>query len=229
MARITCGPAVADIRGKVGGAIFQRSSYGLSLKGYTRPVNTHSIVQSSRRAALSDIQTAWQSLTPAQRTSWDHWATYMNMTALHAPESSLFGQHAFIRVNTYRRLSGASFLTDPVFTPLALVPYTLEVQNTGPELLLIMPELVSAGNYHPHVSLSWQLAPGRNTRPKVVRHMLPTSQTIEGSWTIGIPYTEAYGYLVGSETIIWAEHLMQQTDNGALTQFLSHTIAVTEL
>lgn len=229
MARVTLGPVVADLRGKVGGSIFQRSKHGTTLRALHIPTQHNTQKQALMRGHMFQLQAAWAALTQAQRTAWDAWAAYMSLKPADTTPGSLTGQNAFIRTNRYCLLRGANIFQTPVFTPFSIPLYSLEVQNASGVLLIIMTELHGNNNYAPLVSLSWQLPPGRRSRPKKVRLMIPTAQTIDEDWIITQPYIDAFGGIVGAETIIWADHMIQQIDNGALSAFLSSPIEVTEL
>ena len=64
MALVQTGSVITDIRGKVGGHVFQGNTHGLVLKNKSNPVNKLSTNQTLRRSALSTIQIAWQQLEP---------------------------------------------------------------------------------------------------------------------------------------------------------------------
>lgn len=229
MARVQYGPAVSSINGKVGGVIFQRNAFGATLRTLSNPIQARTMQQGYNRARMAQLQTAWQQLTAAQRSSWDAWAIYMSLVAEHAKTIGLSGQHAYLRTNFYRQLSAATVISNPVFTPLSVGPYTLEVENASQELVFKTVGLEQDSSFTPIVSLSFQLPPASLSRPKRVIYMQPTSRDQYGSWLITIPYTAAFGELVGAETMIWAEHMLQQTSNGALTAWISTPLETTEL
>jgi hypothetical protein len=70
MAKVIFTAAVADIRGKLAGSVFQRSFGGQQLRTKVSPGNPRTAAQSNLRVNMSSLSTSWGELTPAERTSW---------------------------------------------------------------------------------------------------------------------------------------------------------------
>lgn len=138
MARARLTSLAADVIGSQGGVTFRRHRGRtiISNKPHTR---RHRLPhQVPRTIALAQLVHRWKNtLTAAQRSGWDNFATnpslYYNT---HAP-ASLPGMHAFLQENLVRNLAGIAILDDAPTVPLILRPPDPVVQFSWPDRWLL--------------------------------------------------------------------------------------------
>lgn len=131
MALIIPSAIISEIRGKVGGSVFQRSRSGIILRANTTPVNKNSNLQNTARAVSFNVLQEWTRLTDAQRSSWDRFVQYLPIQQKNIKVLYITGQQAFIKFNSYRLHYSLSILTTPRFNKCALTPITLNVTSNG--------------------------------------------------------------------------------------------------
>ena len=227
MARVQFGPVISDLRGKVGGVIFQRSAQGVTLRKLTVPVNPSSPSQVANRAQLFYLQSQWQALDQDQRTAWETWASYQNQLVGQFVQATQSGQQSFVQCNRYRQLANKSVLVDPVFTPYSQPQPSLTIVNPLGILKVTLTGMTDSDAYYPFIYLSPPLPPARNSRPSLVRLIGPLTPESDTLWRIEEAYTNAYGIDPQLTDRLWYQLGIQQVDNGALSIFTSGVITIT--
>lgn len=100
------------ISGSVGGVTFAKSRQGYYMRARTVPVNPASTYQQQVRAALTALVTRWtETLTQAQRDSWELFAENVPVTNPLGDQVTLSGQQWFIAANTPRAQLNSKFAT----------------------------------------------------------------------------------------------------------------------
>ena len=194
MARVTLGSGISDIRGKVGGSVYQRSAQGLTLRTKTTPVNRSSVAQTAQRARAATSQSAWQNLTDQQRTAWNANAQFNQIASGKAGNTIATGQQAYMQLSFYLLQLGVAVPAEPVFLPYNLPPTGLTMSQGGPTLIMSFDGEVDSGDYWPIAQVSLPLRSASNTPGAALRFMLPLSMSAT-DWTISQPYIDAYGFL----------------------------------
>lgn len=226
MARVLPGSTVADIRGAVGGSVFQRSAHGLSLRSKTTPVNPSTASQNTNRAQLFALQNAWTSLTDSQRTSWEAWAQFQNLQVGQFQTSQMSGQQAFIQLNRYRLLWSLAILEDPIFTPYTLPQSQLEIEDIAGTVYARFTDQAAAANYRPVMLLSWPLKASRNAKPPGTKLIIPDSNFSATEWIINNAYTTAFGITPAADMRLWYSWFLMQLSNSTLSIVSTGTITI---
>lgn len=131
MALIKLGPAVADIRGKIGGTIFSRSRSGATARAFTSPVQPVSSKRAARNAAMSLYASAWQrTLSTAERALWNERAAVTQLSNRLGESYKPTGMNLYVRANAMLDLTGQAAVDTPPDAAVApgLFP-TLAVDN----------------------------------------------------------------------------------------------------
>jgi len=116
--------------GSVGGSTYSRNRFGNYIRNRAIPVNPNTSFQAVVRNLMSQLVSSWtESLTGAQRDSWDTYAANVPVTDKIGQQQFLTGQNHYIRSNLPRLQAGmAQVLTGPptfdlgTFTPPVGVP-----------------------------------------------------------------------------------------------------------
>lgn len=100
MARVVS--SMAELAGKVGGTIWQRTRAGVVVKSYTRPVDPYTAPQARHRALIGQASRAYSMLSDETRARWQAFAS---VDGLYVPLSGInkgqyTGQQAFISLRS---------------------------------------------------------------------------------------------------------------------------------
>jgi hypothetical protein len=128
MARIKYSAIVDNIRGTIGGTTFQNNAYGFTAKKKPNIIIPNTPSQKRQQLYLSKAVRSWVSLTPAERTDWETWASTYPQYAKNNPSAQLSGQAVFTKVHVIRFMCGYTLLTAPNY--IAYPPDTISVTCT---------------------------------------------------------------------------------------------------
>lgn len=113
MALIKFGGGIVQMAGSIAGDVFARNRYGNYSRARTKPTNPNTAGQQSVRAALTALTARWsQTLTAAQRTAWNLYASNVAMLNRLGESIYLSGYNHFIRSNLTRQRVAALSLVD---------------------------------------------------------------------------------------------------------------------
>jgi len=136
MARIKPSALVSDIRGKIGGSIFQKSNAGLVVRSSCSPVNKRSASQVISRNIASLTASAWLQLSVGDREQWVNYVAYNPIAQRNSRDLFVSGQQAFLKFNNYRLQYSLPILTVPEFNKCDLTPVVLTLARVGANLRL---------------------------------------------------------------------------------------------
>ncbi len=129
MATIKLGAALADIRGKVGGAIFSRNKGGAYMKAFTQPTNPRTNAQQERRALFGTLMSQWRNLSQAQRNSFINNAPNYPQTNKVGEVSILSGSQLYVKANMTLLGAGLSQINFLPPAPVGLTKAQLGTYN----------------------------------------------------------------------------------------------------
>lgn len=103
---------VTQASGSVGGTTYAHTGSGLYMRARSIPVNPNTGAQLAVRSALTALVMAWiETLTAAQRASWDLWASNVQFTNPLGDSFNISGQNAYIGANTARLQANSKLAT----------------------------------------------------------------------------------------------------------------------
>jgi hypothetical protein len=218
MARVMTSAIVSDVRGKVGGSVFQRSAQGLSLRTHTTPVNTRTASQMSNRSMLYQLQVAWMALSADARLSWDAWSQYQNLSTGYFSTSKMTGQQAYIQLNRYRLMLGLARLDAPVFTPYDLPLFSITLSANDGNLTIDFVGMTDHTAYYPIIRFSSIIPPSRNNTSVPLR-FVAGSWAATQIWAFGVNYITVFGHTPVTGERLILETGVLQTSNSTLSVF----------
>jgi hypothetical protein len=118
MARIKLGPLVTDIAGSVGGATFQRSRFGMTIRSKPLPLYSETSAQYLIRRLIISLQYSWQGLTNAERLQWNRFLDFSGQTIRRDRSIKLSGQTLYIKYQLWRLMYDQELLTDIAYAPM---------------------------------------------------------------------------------------------------------------
>ncbi len=129
MALIKFGGGVVQMSGSIAGNTYARNRYGNYVRARTKPVNPKTDRQSVIRTAMQLLTTRWaQTLTAAQRTAWNLYASNVNMTNRLGETINLTGFNHYLRSNIIREQIGTGIIDAG--------PVVFELPATDPTMFL---------------------------------------------------------------------------------------------
>lgn len=136
MARIQLSSIISDIRGKIKGSVFQRTSGGLIIRSQTTPINKNSIRQTKTRNFTFILQQEWRLLSLAQRQTWLQFTNFNPIHQINNTKLFINAQQAFIKLNSYRLEYGFNIITSPTFSKCEITPVDVTMQLAGVNLFI---------------------------------------------------------------------------------------------
>lgn len=202
MALIKLASHISDIRGKLGGSIFQKGASGHVMKANSSKKKNQSKLANEAQAITSAVQQSWISLSQSDQNLWSQYALYNCIKQKNISGHFINGQQAFIKFNVYRKHYSKPVLTTPTFAKCAIEPVTLTVSLTGGGSLQITSSrpMVPASEFIIlHISSKQPI--GRNT-PKGALKVIKFATTAASVFDINSAYIDVFGYqLVSGDTI----------------------------
>ena len=118
MAKFLPGPAIAEIRGSVGGTVFSRNRYSAYTRNRTIPTVSTTAPAMLAKSRMTAATQAWQVLTATQRASWAQWALSNPVSNSLGQQQALTGHVAFVKHHIRSQIAAQSAPTGaPTSTP----------------------------------------------------------------------------------------------------------------
>lgn len=99
MAKIKFGMMMTDARGKLGGQVFSKNRAGAFVRTKVTPANPRTAAQMQSRSFLSTLSIGWNSLTDAQRASWNGAVESWQKTNIFGDLVKPTGKNLFTAIN----------------------------------------------------------------------------------------------------------------------------------
>lgn len=118
MAIVTPSALVSNIKGKVGGSVFQGSTQGILLRNKPSKLGLGSPSQQNVRQINAKLNFTWSTFTNAERLNWQAFADFINGIGVttNGKKSSNTGKMHFMSINFYCLLYKKSVIVSPTFT-----------------------------------------------------------------------------------------------------------------
>lgn len=113
----TPGPLVASMSGSIGGTTFSHNRGGQYARRRAIPVTSTSIFAQDAKARLSHAAQVWQTLSAAQRLSWEQWADANPTTNALGNQITLSGAMAHSSFHVRADIAGQTPLVVPPILP----------------------------------------------------------------------------------------------------------------
>jgi hypothetical protein len=165
MARIIYSGLVTSIRGSVGGTTFQNNAYGFTIKNKANMIIPNSQQQELRKLIFSLATKSWSSLTDAQRSNWDTYASTFPQFAKNNPSAQLSGFAIFVKWHAAWFLhSGLSASLDvaPALTATPLDTVSIELENHLGVLTLTPDWVIGDETWNVNYFISRPFQPSQN-------------------------------------------------------------------
>ncbi|MCK5616899.1 hypothetical protein KAR91_84335 [Candidatus Pacearchaeota archaeon] len=133
MALVLYGGGILGMSGSIGGQTHARNRYGPYVRARTVPVNPNTALQQRARSAVAALAERWaETLSSAQRTAWNLYASSVNMLNKLGQTINLSGFNHYIRSN--------AFLSQYGITHIDAGPTTFTLPDQDPTLVITASE-----------------------------------------------------------------------------------------
>ena len=96
---IKFGAIVTDARGKIGGHVMSKNTYGAYMRTKVTPVNRGTTLQQNVRSSLTTIAQLWRTISDTARAGWESLASEVSRTNIFGDNVKLTGFNLFVRLN----------------------------------------------------------------------------------------------------------------------------------
>ena len=116
MAKFTPGPMVAAVSGAIGGTVFSRNRGGAYTRNRAVPITSTTSFALAAKARFAAESEFWQTLTVAQRASWEAFALQRPIVDTLGFSRHLTGHQTWVGINSRRASLGDARLLVPPIT-----------------------------------------------------------------------------------------------------------------
>jgi len=198
MAKVLFGDGVAEMRGKQGGSVYSRNTYGSYKRQKVSPVQPRTAAQLFVRTLLAAIAQSWRELDQNERDQWNLIAPTFSRTSVFGNRTPLTGFNLYASLNRMRQILGLPLITTPPVPRAVPALSTLSIAPASATQLypiVFAPTPVDADLYivfyaSPGLSPGIKFV-GSNTRVLGVAPPASTSPI-----AAGVDYTETFGPIV---------------------------------
>ena len=116
MANVKYGSLVTDIKGKIGGHVFQGGQFGSIIRSNYKGSNRKNYISNAENIVYTYLANMWQNLTNTQQEAWNAGAYLFPVTDKFGEQQILSGYGVFIMLNS-GIYGGAGTLLEDIPTP----------------------------------------------------------------------------------------------------------------
>lgn len=204
MAIIKTSGLITDIRGRVGGSIFQNGSSGLILRSGTRNINKRSLSMTIQRNFTFMCQQEWMLLTTVERASWSNLISYQPIKQNNISGKFINAQQTFIMANVYRLQYGEAILKTPKFAKCKILPIDLQLSLSAGELTVTASRVMASADEFIVLYLAYP-TPITINNPGNRLRLIIFNTTDTDVFTISTPYQALFGFLPTAGQTVFME------------------------
>lgn len=162
MALVQLSAMFSNIKGKLGGGVFQNTQGGIAVRTKVTPVNRRTPKQELSRRGTFNLQNNWRSLTDAQRADWELFAQTYPKPQKKNPLRNINGQQYFLTYNDYRTRYSLTAMTDINWNVPTLDALEVSLFTLGSNLFVLANRRIDFQNEFLVLFLTWEVSPGLN-------------------------------------------------------------------
>jgi len=226
MARVTYGSMVTELRGKIGGTVFQRNAYGFSAKNKGTTCFSATAFQQSMRDSLKKAVQAWSLLSSGQRDSWNVYASTYPQYPHNGGSTELSGYNVFVKSNALRFMASQGIVTNCVLANNVENTFNPEAQVASGEMAFNLGSLDGSNNSFFLIFLSPPIGYYTSITKKNTRYIILTSDP-EHHFFMHDEYIAVYGALPSVIDNLNCKVLQVGIDNGQVSAYSYFRIVIT--
>lgn len=223
MAKIKMAHIISEARGKIGGTVFSRNTYGAYIRTKVTPINPSSTYQQGVRTFMSECSQAWRSLSDDQRRSFNLGTVNWNNTDIFGDQNKLSGFNLFMKLNrNLLEIGEAKITTCPV--PDAIVNFTslsVVADTTGGTMDITWTPTPTPANQHVIVYMTPPISAGVDFVKSEYRKVLIWPAAVASPQNIGGMYIPRFGALPPAGEKVFVRFLPIITATGQPGTFIT--------
>jgi len=192
MARVTYGSIVTELKGKVGGTVFQSNKYGFTAKNTPNMIRPNTQAMFNVRNLFVQAVRKWGSLSQSQRDLFDSYASSFPQYSKNNPTAVLNGYNVTTRWWISLLLGGFGFDLVPEMSVIAFPVLTPSLYIDTGELKLALNGDISSEFARYTCSLS-SIVPGSRNFPPSSFRIVYTFEDLAGPADLSAIYTGIFG------------------------------------
>jgi len=217
---------IAEARGKCGGAVFSRNTYGAYVRTKVTPTNPSTSNQQSVRSQLTEISQYWRQLTDAQRSAWESLAKEVSRTNIFGDSVAYTAFNLFQVVNRNLQTIGEAIIDDaPSIEAIeSVTSLTLTAAAGTPALsLAFVPSPVPTG-FKMVIYATPQISAGISFVKSEYRKLKVVDAAGTSPSNLLSDYVAKFGALVAGKRIFVAAKLVSKTSGMASLQLQTSAV-----
>jgi len=162
MALVTLSAMFSNIKGKLGGGVFQNTQGGIAVRTKVTPVNRRTPLQELSRRGTFNLQNAWRSMTDAQRADWELFAQTYPKPQKKNPLRNINGQQYFLTYNDYRTRYNHSVMYDIDWNVPTLDALEVNLLTLPGNIFVVANRRINVPVEFLVLFMTWEVSPGLN-------------------------------------------------------------------
>lgn len=207
MALIRTSTLISDIRGSVGGVVFQNNGAGLIVRNKTSGKNRETKAQILQRNVIYYVQQQWSFLSDIQQAGFNSLVKLAQVKQSNIIGRLINGQQLFVKVNSLLSRYGVSIIENTYLRSLNVENFTIEIErgeeglivNMNRELIIIDELLV--------LKMSRVINGSVNNDSGSLK-MIVFEQVDVNGWNITSEVVEVFGVMPGIGDMIFVEYFI---------------------
>ena len=192
MALITLGNGISNIRGKIGGTVYQHSQAGTISKNRGSRTNKSSYQSDKAKITVAYLNQVWSNMSATDRNQWINFALYKPTPQKNNPSRFLNGQQIFILSNYAQFLQFLTISTTPIFSTTPALSTFITLENIAGALLVNSTFAIDETTDYLILKVSNRMKPTRQRAVGGVKY-INTVFANTTSCDITSDYTDLYG------------------------------------
>lgn len=192
--KVNWGALIVDGRGKLGGHVGQKNTYGNVLRTKVTPVNRRSPAQQKERVIVAELTQSWSVLTEEERASWISFALTLPFTDIFGNTYFLTGMNLYVKVNLNLASVGEERKKKPIRKAITKAVYAVQrLFKPYPDGMIIdfgIPiDVISKLN----IFMTPQLSPGVSSGGTLFKHVTILDSTSTLPYDVQDEYSAIFG------------------------------------
>lgn len=226
MARIKYTALVESIRGTIGGTTFQRNAYGYTVKTKPNMINPNSKLQATRKIGFQKALQTWRTLSDANRSNWDTYATTYPTASQHNPAAYLNGYNTFVRWHTASFQALGNVLSNPSGAQGTVSFIEIEIIRSGAVLEVALSTTATNGPWYVILYFTRPLSPTQRYQKSWTKLIDSGYRANTYAPDVAFTYNLVYGFLPAVGDLIGVDITFYNTTNGQVIYIPSQIITV---
>jgi|TARA_R100001244_G_scaffold131848_2_gene105986 hypothetical protein len=204
MALIRTSSLVSDIRGAVGGVVFQGNSAGLIVRNRSTAKNVNSFYQNIQRNVLSSVQKEWVRLSTTQQSAFNSLVHLAKIKQNNIIGNLINGQQLFIKVNSLLLRYNVAIIQDTKLRSLDVENVSVTCRNNAGVFTVKLSRALDFTNELLVFKMSTVIDSSINNSSGRLK-LIVFTQSLASTFTITNEVVDVFGVIPESDAVVFVE------------------------